>query len=327
MPGLMPARLRPAFSAVAYAIIGAALLQAGAAHAQGKETSGDNKAAAKEHYTRGTSFYDLGRYDDAIKEFEAAYELKNDPAFLYNLAQSYRQAGNHEQALHFYKTYLRYLPAKAANRADIEEKIKIEEQAVAQKGTGITPPPNTGTTTPPPNTGTGSAGSTGTTTTPPPAGSDTVTVPPITPPPGGSPPPGYTPPSGYPPPGGAPPPAGAGGDPGQKFRIAGLATAGAGAVMMVVGVIEWRRAVSASNDIDTAAKAGNAFDPSVEKRGQSAQTAEIIFLGVGALAAAGGVGLWFYGQHLTASETQTWRVSLAPAVTPNLSGATLRIAF
>src|SRR5580765_3342954 len=154
MPGLMPARLRPAFSAVAFAIIGAALLQAGAAHAQGKETSADSKAAAKEHYTRGTSFYDLGRYDEAIKEFEAAYELKNDPAFLYNLAQSYRQAGNHEQALHFYKTYLRYLP-KGANRTDIEEKIKVEEQAVAQKGTATTPPPNTGTTTttPPPNTG------------------------------------------------------------------------------------------------------------------------------------------------------------------------------
>src|SRR5690349_808743 len=104
-------------------VLGAALLAVGVAPARAQtKDSPDNKAAAKEHYARGTSFYDLGRYDDAIKEFEAAYELKNDPAFLYNLAQSYRQVGNHEQAVHFYKTYLRYVP-KSPNKADIEEKI------------------------------------------------------------------------------------------------------------------------------------------------------------------------------------------------------------
>src|SRR5262245_57208601 len=124
----------------------AALLCAGTARAQDKDArSSDNKTAAKEHYNRGTSFYDLGRYDDAVKEFEAAYQLKNDPAFLYNLAQSYRQAGKPEQALHFYKTYLRYVP-KPANKADIEDKIKTLEQQLAQKGTGTTPPP----VTPPP---------------------------------------------------------------------------------------------------------------------------------------------------------------------------------
>src|SRR5262245_1500189 len=78
----------------------------GPAHAQAKESRDDKdaKATAKEHYLRGTSFYDLGKYREAIAEFEAAYQLKNDPAFLYNLAQSYRLAGDPEQALHFYRT-------------------------------------------------------------------------------------------------------------------------------------------------------------------------------------------------------------------------------
>src|SRR6185503_4516701 len=98
-------------------VLTAALLTAATARAQEAAKPGDNKTAAKEHYNRGTSFYDLGKYDEAIKEFEAAYQLKNDPAFLYNLAQSYRQAGNHERAVHFYKTYLRYVP-NAKNRAD-----------------------------------------------------------------------------------------------------------------------------------------------------------------------------------------------------------------
>ena len=73
----------------------------------GARQAADNKTAAKEHYKRGTSFYDLGKYDDAIKEFEAAYQLKNDPAFLFNLAQSYRLAGNHERA----RALLQDLPA------------------------------------------------------------------------------------------------------------------------------------------------------------------------------------------------------------------------
>src|SRR4051812_24170517 len=167
-------------------VLTAVLLCAATARAQDKPV--DSKAAAKEHYTRGTSFYDLGRYDEAIKEFEAAYELKNDPAFLYNLAQSYRQAGNHERAVHFYKTYLRYVP-KAPNKADIEDKIKAEEQLAAKAGGGTTPP--AGTTT---------------TTTPPPPGTEppVVTAPPVvTTPPSSTLPPGYAPPP--PGPGYAPP--------------------------------------------------------------------------------------------------------------------------
>lgn len=311
----MPARLRR----LTPAVVIAALLCAGTARAQDKPA--DTKAAAKEHYNRGTSYYDLQRYDEAAKEFEAAYQLKNDPAFLFNLAQSYRMAGNHERAATFYKTYLRYVP-KAPNRADIEEKIKTEEQLAAKgpsttpppPGTGTTPPPGTGTTTTPPGTGT--------TTAPPGTGGTepTVVVPPSTLPPPGT---GTMPPPGYSPqlPAAAP-------DPGRKFRIAGLATGGAGAVMLLVGIIEWRRAVGASHDIENAAKAGQQFDPAVEQRGKSAQNAEAVFTILGLAAAAGGAALYVYGNHLTAaSETTTWRVSLAPVIAPDQGGATLRISF
>jgi len=301
--------------AVFATVLGAVLLCAATAHAQDKPV--DPKVAAKEHYAKGTSFYDLGRYDEAVKEFEAAYQLKNDPAFLYNLAQSYRQAGNHERAVHFYKTYLRYVP-NAKNRADIEDKIKAEEKLVGSGGPGTTPPPVT--TTPPP----------GTTTPPPPGGEPTVVVPPPgnPPPPGYAPPPGYTPPPGNPPPPGyTQPPAATASDPGRKFRIAGMATAGVGAVFTVLGIVEWRRAVKASSDIEDAAVSGMSFDPAVEDRGKSAETLQWVFYGVGALAVAGGVGLYFYGQRVTAAETTTWRVSLAPNLAPGQGGATLRISF
>src|SRR5262245_61254787 len=103
----------------------------------------DAAASAREHYQKGTAFYDLGTYGEAIKEFEAAYDIRNDPALLYNLAQSHRLAGNAEQALHFYRTYLRRVP-KPANRAEIEGRISALEQQIAQKNAaGVTPPPAT----------------------------------------------------------------------------------------------------------------------------------------------------------------------------------------
>jgi tetratricopeptide (TPR) repeat protein len=301
-------------------VLSGLLLCAGTVSAQEKEApKPDNKAAAKEHYNRGTSFYDLGKYDEAIKEFEAAYQLKNDPAFLYNLAQSYRQAGNHERAVHFYKTYLRYVP-NAKNRDDIEDKIKTEEQLIAKGGGGTTPPP---ITTPPPTT-TPPATTTPPTTTPPPGGDQPVVTTP--PPTSTTPPPSLGAPNPYAPP--APPPAAT--DSGRKFRIAGLATAGGGAAMMLLGIWQYTRASSASDDIEAAARANQAFDPAVEDRGKSAETLQWVFYGLGTAAIAAGAGLWFYGQHVTANETTTWRVSLAPTLAPGRStfgGATLRISF
>jgi tetratricopeptide (TPR) repeat protein len=298
------------FRGLASVVVSAALICAPVtASAQDKDA--DNKAAAKEHWSRGTSFYDLGRYDQAITEFEAAYQLKNDPAFLFNLAQAYRMAGKHERAVHFYKTYLRYVP-KAPNRADIEEKIKTGEQLAAQQSAGTLPPPTT--TTPPPATTTPPPGQ----TTPPP-GSELGAVPT---------PPGELPPVETPPPGYMPPATATTVDPGRKFRIAGLVTAGAGGLMYLFALIQWGRASSASSEIEADAVAGRPFNPATEERGQSAETWQGVWFVLGTLAIGSGVGLWFYGNRLSqTSETTTWKVVLAPSLAPNQGGATLRINF
>ena len=80
---------------------------------------------------------DIGKHDEAIKEFEAAYEAKSDPAF-YDAPQSHRLAGHANEALRLYRTYLRYVP-KAANRADIEVRIQ-ELEKTAPSGPAPSPP-------------------------------------------------------------------------------------------------------------------------------------------------------------------------------------------
>ena len=60
--------------------------------------------------------------------------------------------------------------------------------------------------------------------------------------------------------------------------------------------MEGVRAVGASHDIEDAARDGLAFDPEVQQRGQSAETAQWWCLGLGLVAGAGGAALWTTGR-------------------------------
>jgi tetratricopeptide (TPR) repeat protein len=103
----------------------------------------DAVSAAKEHYARGSTLFDLGRFDDAAKEFEAAYEAKNDPALLFNIGQSYRSAGNYSKALVAYRAYLRRTP-NAPNRRQVESNIaELQDLVDKQKSAGARPPEGT----------------------------------------------------------------------------------------------------------------------------------------------------------------------------------------
>jgi tetratricopeptide (TPR) repeat protein len=102
----------------------------------------DDLSAARDHYAKGTSAFDLGLYEEAISEYMAAYKAKNDPALLYNIAQSYRLAGHAPDALRSYKMYLQK-NSDATNREEVATKIAelqklIDQQTKAKSG----PPPD-----------------------------------------------------------------------------------------------------------------------------------------------------------------------------------------
>jgi tetratricopeptide (TPR) repeat protein len=111
-------------------------------------TAQADREQAKAHYERGTRLYNLSRFDDAVKEYEAAYLEMSDPAFLFNIGQCYRQIGNNDLALRSYRNYLRSAP-DAANRADVENRIK-EIEALVAKEKESKPVPVVASTDPPP---------------------------------------------------------------------------------------------------------------------------------------------------------------------------------
>jgi hypothetical protein len=86
-------------------------------------------AVAKAHSNRGTGMYNLGRFSEALSEYEAAYLAIQDPPFLFNIAQCHRKMGNGKEALESYRSYLRVAPA-APNRAEVQKHISDLERQV-----------------------------------------------------------------------------------------------------------------------------------------------------------------------------------------------------
>jgi tetratricopeptide (TPR) repeat protein len=103
-----------------------------------------NTEEARVYLDKATAAYALNRYSVAAENFEKAFELKPDPALLYNAAQSYRLAGNKERALELYESYLRVYGKKdPSKREQIEGRIKELKQAIEHDKAVATSPPVT----------------------------------------------------------------------------------------------------------------------------------------------------------------------------------------
>jgi tetratricopeptide (TPR) repeat protein len=104
--------------------------------------AGDSNAEkARAHFQQGDTYFKLEKYANALQEFEQAYLAKQDPSFLYNIAQCHRLMGNRVEAVRFYKRYLNDAPS-AANRPVAEKHIRDLESALgAEELTGAHPPP------------------------------------------------------------------------------------------------------------------------------------------------------------------------------------------
>jgi tetratricopeptide (TPR) repeat protein len=65
---------------------------------------------AKQHFAQGKASQDLGKYDEAIAEYEAAYKLAPLPKLLFNIGQCQRLKGDKPKALQAYESYVAAAP-------------------------------------------------------------------------------------------------------------------------------------------------------------------------------------------------------------------------
>jgi hypothetical protein len=110
---------------------------------------------AEEHFNKGNTAYNLGRWSEAVESFTNAYEAWPQPEFLYNIAQAHRQAGDCKKALHFYKRFRslkendRAAPLSKKKRDEVDKFIVQLTECVAKTDTTTSTPPDTLDSPPP----------------------------------------------------------------------------------------------------------------------------------------------------------------------------------
>ncbi|MEO6775888.1 MAG: tetratricopeptide repeat protein [Kofleriaceae bacterium] len=141
---------------------------------------------ADDWYSEGETQYNLGNFDKAADAFKQGYALESvdnkKPAYLYNVAQAYRQARKCKDASFFYKRYLSLRDQDAAKPLNPDKRKEIQgwiteldqcdknQDSIANKRPDSTISPTGSEST------TGTTGTTGaTTTTIKPAGTGTAT--------------------------------------------------------------------------------------------------------------------------------------------------------
>jgi hypothetical protein len=106
---------------------------------------------ARVHFKKAERAFNLGKFADALISYQAAFEAKPLPAFVFNIAQCHRNLDDPERALFFYRRYLALDPegphrklveslieeqqGKLAEKAAAEEAARIAERGGAEPGT------------------------------------------------------------------------------------------------------------------------------------------------------------------------------------------------
>jgi tetratricopeptide (TPR) repeat protein len=266
-------------------------------------SGGNDVAAARQHFTKGNRLFDLQKYGEAAKEYESAYEAKDDPALLFNIGQAYRLAGDYQRAIGAYKAYLRRSP-KPRNRQELEARLVDLQKLVAEQRRTHEAPPNGNEPGPEPHEAERTVEQQQPAPAPqPPQQQQAKPAPPIATTTGGS---ERTVDASV----------------GRTKRLAGIGLVAGGGACIVVGATLTGLAYAIQSQ-QSHPGAGVAYDPSAASRMRAEQGAGAAMLGVGAAAAVGGTVLYLLGRK----EAAHARVAAAPLVGSGTTGVMLTGVF
>lgn len=101
------------------------------------EASAPADQAAGEHpgrafFQRAETKFNLGRFDEALEDYRAAYQAEPLPAFLFNIGQCYRNLGDYERAQFFFRRYTALDP-RSPNRPAAERLIVEMDRLAAAR--------------------------------------------------------------------------------------------------------------------------------------------------------------------------------------------------
>ncbi|MFV8749570.1 tetratricopeptide repeat protein [Nannocystaceae bacterium ST9] len=96
---------------------------------------------ADSHTQKAIDAFGAGRYDEAIAEFEAAFELDHNPNHLFNIGRVHEEVGDLQAAVDLYKRFVAQPGVQIDYRAAALERIDVLERALAAQREADEPAP------------------------------------------------------------------------------------------------------------------------------------------------------------------------------------------
>ncbi len=241
------------------------------------------------HVQKAQGCYDAKDFDCAVRELQAAYQIKPVPGLLLNIGHAHLDAGRPQEALTFYGLYLQSEKRLTPGiRADVEKFREQARQKLREAASQPAPAPAPAPTAP------------SQTEAPPPAAPPAETSPPVA----AAPAPAPAPAAPAPP---APRAAAAG------VPAGGLALIGVGAGLLIIGLGLGGGAVAAAGQVTAGP---GPFDAELDSRGRSFSSAGVALDVIGGLALVGGIG-WTAAWAARRNKDRG-AAALRPAPTPAL---------
>src|SRR5512143_3067823 len=113
----------PGIGAVALAALLTSSIALPVTRAQPAPPTASELGRAKDLYKSAEAAIADGRFDDAVRDYRAAYELSKDPALFYKIGRANERAGTCDAALIYYARYLREGNPSEAFVATTRERI------------------------------------------------------------------------------------------------------------------------------------------------------------------------------------------------------------
>ncbi len=88
---------------------------------------------AREHFRVAQPLYESGRFAEAAREFEAAYQLSHRPELLFNVYVANRDANDLDKAVPALRAYLAAMPTTLPGRVNLEARLSAMDATLAER--------------------------------------------------------------------------------------------------------------------------------------------------------------------------------------------------
>lgn len=97
----------------------------------------DRTERARVLFQEGNAAYDAGRFQEAAEKMKGAWELVRSPALAFNVGRAYERMSEYDQAIRFFRMYLRNGRPSAEERRDVQARIAALRDAKARQSSQV----------------------------------------------------------------------------------------------------------------------------------------------------------------------------------------------